>query len=623
MKKFYSFLLLFVIGIALPVVSSAAKVTLKIDNPAVVSLQMSYNSIEAKSETVIEYEPDNYPTLYISVQTGFKATVVDQNDNTYPASYGNISLYLSAATDGNVYTVTTTNLDEMRTATAHVKVVGDPSAIGGSRNGGDSFNLVEGDNEIKFIPGEESPFTFQNYNYSPFYRIEVDGEAKSMDGYSIEVNVTDGTKIEIEAEFPKIPVNLTITVPEEVKGIVTNVMSNWSPIEGWVLNTPFEVSSGSKITVQLDADNYMLDAIYLNNEPQEPSSYFSFTIGTEPVEMKIEAHNYGVFNYTVNVDDPSRVAVYEGSSTYGASPLELTAGDNRLTIGEQIGMILIKATTGNDIVSLTDAEGNPLTLNYGTLTIQDGAYVKITSQPRVYDGEFVVFVNNFDEVGTGYDGTLNAYWQTENDRDTRNQLKEGYNVIKFATVSGEQHMVQVQTKTEPYVAYVNGELQNNPYSSNYFSWYNVPEQGDVVKVFTDGAPEEYTVHVATTGTAAEGVALNVDVVTPVEDIADADIKVLAGTIFTITPPADANVSVKVDDTELTAGEDGKFSFTATAAHNVAISATSGIIDIAGDADRAFGPVYNLQGIKVLDSSKNLNELPAGMYIVNGKKRAVH
>lgn len=156
MKKFYSFLLLFVIGMALPIVSSAAKVTLKIDNPAVVSLQMSYNSIEAKSETVIEYEPDNYPTLYISVQTGFKATVVDQNDNTYPAYYGNISLYLSAATDGNVYTVTTTNLDEMRTATAHVKVVGDPSAIGGSRNGGESFNLVEGDNH----PRRRKPIYF-------------------------------------------------------------------------------------------------------------------------------------------------------------------------------------------------------------------------------------------------------------------------------------------------------------------------------------------------------------------------------------------------------------------------------------------------------------------------------
>lgn len=607
-------------------VAEAAKVTLNIDNPEAVSLQLSSSgAVEAKSQIVIEYEPDYYPSLYISARSGYKVNVVDQNNNQYYPNYGNITLYLSTATDGNVYTVTTTNLAEKRTATAYVKVVGSPSLIAASRNGGESFDLTEGDNEIKFIPGEESPFSFRNNDYRPFYRLEVDGKTINMESSYIDVDVKDGTKIEIEAAYPAIPVDFTITVPEEVKGIVTNVSANYNTVEGWKVNAPFEVNAGSQITVQLDGENYMLDAIYLNGEPQSLTTYFSFNIGTEPVEMKIDAHQYGNLNYTLNVDDPARIAVYEGTSTYGVSPIDLTAGDNALTISEKIGAITIKATTGNDIVSITDAEGNPLALTYGALLLEEGMYVKVTSQERVYDGQFIVFVNNLSEVDTDYTGTLNAFWSSESDRDVKNLLSEGYNTVRIATAAAEQHMVQVATKSSPYVAYVNGELVANDYGSQYFYWYGVPRHNDVIKVFTDGVPEEYTVHLATTGDAADKVTVTVDMVTPVADIAETDVKVLAGTVFTVTTPANSTVSVKVDDTLLKADDNGIFTFSAAAAHNVSINASSGstgIDSVTGEAARNLGPVYNMQGIKVLDDSKDMNRLPAGIYIVNGRKYVV-
>ena len=102
MKKFYTRFLLVVIGLLLPFVSEAAQVTLNIDDPSVVTLQMGYSgSIEVKSQTVVEYDPDNYPSLYISVKSGYKATVVDQDNNNYPAYYGNITIYLNSGTDGN------------------------------------------------------------------------------------------------------------------------------------------------------------------------------------------------------------------------------------------------------------------------------------------------------------------------------------------------------------------------------------------------------------------------------------------------------------------------------------------------------------------------------------------
>lgn len=103
MSKFYTRLLLIVLGALMPLAADAAQVTLNIDNPEAISLQMGYSGpIEAKSQTVIEYDADSYPSLYISTMSGYKATVVDQDGNNYPAYYGNITLYLNAGTDGNV-----------------------------------------------------------------------------------------------------------------------------------------------------------------------------------------------------------------------------------------------------------------------------------------------------------------------------------------------------------------------------------------------------------------------------------------------------------------------------------------------------------------------------------------
>lgn len=51
-------------------------------------------------------------------------------------------------------------------------------------------------------------------------------------------------------------------------------------------------------------------------------------------------------------------------------------------------------------------------------------------------------------------------------------------------------------------------------------------------------------------------------------------------------------------------------------------AMSGIGSISADETKASVPVYNLQGIMVKRNADDLSDLPAGIYIVNGKKIAV-
>lgn len=46
---------------------------------------------------------------------------------------------------------------------------------------------------------------------------------------------------------------------------------------------------------------------------------------------------------------------------------------------------------------------------------------------------------------------------------------------------------------------------------------------------------------------------------------------------------------------------------------------AGVDEILGETSTVAAGVYNLQGIKVADSSENLNSLPKGLYIVDGKK----
>ncbi len=625
MKKFYTAFLLVLIGLVAPVVAHAYQLTLRIDNPDAVTVRLDYyddswsthtQSYTSASEVVVDFDDVmKYPSLKVNQASGYKITsfLGDDGNSVYGYS-GQYTLSLNSGVNGAVYTISTVNLTEARTATAYVKVVGSATNISATR-GDEAIDLVDNSEvAVKFIPGTENLFSFTNRNYTPFYRIEVDGETQTMTASSIDVDVVDGTHIEIEADYPEVPVDLTIKVPEGMDGIVKSVRANYTDIQGWQVNKPFEVTAGSSISIELDGDAYKLDSVLINDELQSLSTYIYFTIGTEATVVDIKAHNYAQLNYTVKLDDPTRVEVYEG---YSSTPLTgLVAGENHLTISEQLEGIQIKAVTGYDISSVTDKEGNAVTGYSNFYLVSEGSYFDVTSQVRVYDGKFLVYLSDLSNVQLNYSGTnTSAYWQSAEDRSTYNYLEENYNVVPFATAAGEQFMVSVNCKNSA-IMYINGELQNNYYGSTYASWYGVPNNGDVIKIYTGGvAPEEHTI---TFSQVAESAVVTVDKVNKLTEWADG-VKALTGTLFEVSSESD-KLEVKVDGTAIEKDEDGIYSFAATANHTVSITdSASGVENIKVDTDAANGPVYNLQGIKVLNSAADLKELPAGIYIVNGKK----
>ena len=108
-----------------------------------------------------------------------------------------------------------------------------------------------------------------------------------------------------------------------------------------------------------------------------------------------------------------------------------------------------------------------------------------------------------------------------------------------------------------------------------------------------------------------------DLIVPVTDFA-AGFECFAGTEVSVAADGE---TVKVNDEAVAPDAEGVCTFTVAADTKVSIGDSSGIGDIALDNESADDAVYNLQGVKV-GSRGDINSLPAGLYISNGKKVVV-
>lgn len=617
MKRLYTMTIVSLLAAAATIQASAASVTLKVADPAAISVAKGGAPVAITAgDNVVEYEPTEYNSLYITAASGYKLESVKcenaQYGDLYVSSGYSASLYLSEYVDGNIYTVNTVNLDAMRTATATIKVLDDYTMVRASRAGGSTIDIAGAETQVKFIPGDESPFQFNTTSYGQLYQVKLnDQKVQPANGYH-SVPVADGDVIEIQAKYPDIDVPVYVTIPDDARGAIQEFSVDYSPVTNY-FDDEFTVKAGSTITINFDTQNYKVEAITINDQPQY-STYVSYKVEGDPVYIDIDAHPYGNLDFTLNIDNPSHVNVYPGQSSY-ATPFALSAGSNSLSVNENIGCIYIKAAAGYVIKSITDAQGADLTLQYNVLYVQNGMQVNITTEEINYDGKFAVYVDSTE-------GLYTAYWSDEETRENTN-LEAGYNVVKFATSAQVMYMVCVSGQI-PYIAYKNGVLIANNYESTYFSQQSYPENGDVYKVYTQGnAPELHNITFDLQGEGTDGVAVTTDVITPCPDFVGG-VSVLTGTQIAVTVPVDGEFSVLLDDEPLEAAEGGAYVFAATADHKVTVAGTTGISNVAADRV-ADGPVYNLQGIRVLDSASDaaaVRTLPAGVYIANGKKFVV-
>jgi hypothetical protein len=305
----------------------------------------------------------------------------------------------------------------------------------------------------------------------------------------------------------------------------------------------------------------------------------------------------------------------------------LKAGANKLDLSTNLGQITFMPNSGCYLTSVkvnTEEKyytGNSAAYIYRSY-LSEGTVIDVESGAIVRDKNLVIYVNDKSLATYGMGFTLS-------DRSSL-EIENGYNSFNFAESDFPINFYANGQESQSF--YLNDEAVT-PDSSGTGSvshYFNTLPDNSVIKVFLNTVPETHAVSVTVpagvTYTIVKDLITKVDLgTTATKGTAAADtpsFNVLGKTHIDITVKADADhtVGVKVNN-EAVEAVDGVYSFDVDATTAIEITSTSGISDLTIEGNATFD-VYNLQGIRVALGVSDFNNLPAGIYIANGKKVVV-
>lgn len=610
MRKFYSIILMSVVAL-LGFNTSAVTFKVVVDDPARVRISFNYSEVtEVLAENEFTFE-EGYPQLVISATDGNMLEKVVCSNGAYSQVYnGQCSMYPNTSEwDGCVVTVTSYNLSERRTATCTVNI-DDPSKISAFQLNStyETISLNVGANTVKFIPDVESPLILRIPSGSTIYSVKVDGytvtKGQYDDFYSLKVQ--DGSVVDIQANYPDIDYKVTIVENEGAEGFISRVVADGVDVTDW---SSFDVKAGKKVTVYGDVNRYSFKGMSLNGTVIASYMYSdgaSFIV-TEDSHVEVNAAKYQMVSAFVTVDTPENVTVKLGSG----SPFNLTGGEKyefEFTSGSYT-YLYVTANDGAMIVSVKQ-NGTDVTssANYGIRVSENDEFV-IETAKIVRDKKAVFYI--YKSATPDY---LGVYKEINTNRTEITQsLVDGYNIYEFYEGDNPFGISYYSQAGLELKAYLNDEDAPMSYGNYTMSLVD----GDVVKIFIGEEPAKSNV----TFTIAEGIeapAVKRDHVKEVD--VNAQHTVHNGTIFHIIGD-DSDYSVKVNRESL-ASDNGQFEFLTSGDTNVEIAKKNSGVENVTVSSKASGAVYNLQGIKVADSADQIDNLPAGIYVTDGKKVSV-
>ena len=482
--------------------------------------------------------------------------------------------------------------------------------------------LNDGENVVKFIPEKENQMQLLSTTSKPFYKvIQNNGTEIAASGSYYNLNVNDGDVFEVTTEFPDIDVPVHFTYAnDESKGAITGVVVNDNALEE--LSDDISVKAGSSLSIYFDANNYRINKFTENGNSAYVSTSYSTTIASETT-FYLDAHKYATVKGTLVLDNPDNVTVYRGQSYNNDIISGLATGENEIEMSEINTYIAIKPNSGCFITSVTDnmnvdGEGNPIAYTPDhngcyNVEVKEGIVITVVSGAIDRNQTAMVYVD--DKAAAIY------YFSFIRSDRSEVEIANGYNEVKF--YDGDNPFQFGWAGSPVNNIFQNGVAVDPQYSGG--STYLVTlADGDVVKVYLAADPVNYNVTFTATEDALSKVGVIRDRIVAVANPAEG-FSVTNGTEVAIVPnDTEAELTVSVNDAEIEAGEDGNYTFIVNADSNVAITLPStGIEGVNVDA-QANGNVYNTQGVLVMknaDAAK-VNALPAGIYLMNGKKIVV-
>lgn len=473
-----------VMAVAMSFTAKAASVTINVDDPNRVSVQVNYEEKTlVAGDNTFELTVGNYTSIYISAKEGALLKSVVNAAGTPQSMYGGM-VYITenpSVEDYNQkYIVTSVSLAEARTASCKI-TVDKADNIGGLEmsSTGERINLVDGENTVKFIPDMESPFNLSANYGSTFYKVTVDG-TEVVESYSTwYLYVKDGSVVDIQTEFPDEEVTVNVAfATEESKGALTGVSVDGETVTPDA-NGNINVKLGKTVTLFFDNVNYAIDSFTINGE--EPSDWYSsyseysFVVKAA-ANIAVNAHKYSTFKATITVEHPECVVVKDASYNV----LNLVAGDNVIEVSENSAYITVEKAAGCKITSIlvngTEYSNSGYDYNTTVNISSDDTKIVIVANEIVYDNTVII---NIDEECYSYSSMTNG--------TTREQVKLAKGENKYGFMNGENvHRLYVMTTNynAPVAVYKNGvrlELQN--YMNVTFEGDLALKNGDVIDVY--------------------------------------------------------------------------------------------------------------------------------------------
>lgn len=488
MKKIYSFLMMAVMAIAMSFTAKAASVTINVDDPSRVSVQVNYEEKTlVAGDNIFELTVSNYTSIYIKAKEGaMLKSVVNAAGTPSSISYGMVSLYEYPTTEdyNQKYIVTSVSLDEVRTASCKITVDKAANISGLQMSSTDErINLVDGENTVKFIPDMESPFVLSAPYGKTFYNVTVDGNEVEEQYGSWYLYVNNGSVVDIKTEFPDVEVAVNVAfASEESKGALRGIMVDYEDVTPDA-NGNINVKLGKTVTVFLDNSNYAVESVTVNGEEQDfYGDEFSFVV-TETTNLVINAHKYGTLKATISVEHPECVVVKDGNYNV----LNLVAGDNEIEVSENSADISVTKAAGCRITSIlvngAEYSNYGYDSSYGTrINIpSDGTTIVIVAEEIIYDNTVII---NIDEECNEY-----SYMMNYSNRD-QVYLVKGENKYKFNNGENSHYLyISTTSYTKPAAIYLNGVCLDVPNTQNVmFEGDLALKNGYVIDIYMNEAP---------------------------------------------------------------------------------------------------------------------------------------
>lgn len=624
MRKIYSLFLTALLSMV-AFAANAVNVTINVDDPSRVTVKVNYTEQEIvqgdNSFDVPEYMP-----VSIEAKDGYFLTSVVRKStsaNEYIYYMKSCSIYVNSSHEGETWTVTSVNADDARDGSCQIWV-DDASKVRITRSSTSASvdNLVSGEwVDVKYIKASELPLLIGSVDYStPLYQVKLDGETVEPQYGSFSVTPGENSKIEIFANYPDEDVAVKFSYAnEESKGFITGVKVDGTDVANYN-DEDFTVKLGKKIEITGNTTDYKLNSFTVNGRSENFYGSYQFTVSGETA-ITVDAQKYAMVNATLDIDNPDNVVVYKGYSYDNTVITGLKAGENAIELSETNPKISIKANSGCYITSVTsvtgegdDAKTETYSADYNNsynITVAEGMVIKVVSGAITRDKTAMIYVDDVTKAPYGHSFS-------RSDRSSID-LANGYNEIEF--YDGDIPAKISFYGSSSVSAYKNDKLIDPDYNGGTSYTLNELADGDVVKVFLAGAPSTYNVTFDVTGSAANATVTR-DKIKAVEDW-NAGFQTLQGTEVSIKAAEGYNMEASIGEDVLTPDESGNCTFTVDADTNVkvVISSTSGIKDISNGNAGGNGDIYNLQGVllKKGAASVDAENLPAGIYVINGKK----